>query len=106
VLLFASLLIFLSALPRIVPLGMIFQADWMDPFFLVLIITVIHLKFVERGVLPLGSTRWTFAMPEGCSSSSRSSMAYSSSSTMLGEVALLDLLACGVFLFLGGTTHL
>jgi hypothetical protein len=25
---------------------------------------------------------------------------------MLGEVALLDLLACGVFLFLGGTTHL
>jgi hypothetical protein len=62
VLLFTNLLIFLCALPRIVPLGMIFQADWMDPFFLVLIITVVHLEFIEWGVLPLGSTRWTLAM--------------------------------------------
>ena len=37
----------------------------------------------------------------GCSSSYRSSMAQSSSLRTPGEVPLLDLLTCGVFLFLG-----
>ena len=47
VLLFKRLLVFLGSLPIIVPLGTTFQVDWMDPFFLILIIVVIHLEFFK-----------------------------------------------------------
>jgi hypothetical protein len=35
-----------------------------EPFFLILIIAIIHLEFVKQRVLPLGSTCWTFTMYE------------------------------------------
>ena len=56
VLLLTSLPVLLGVFLGIVHLGMIFQVDWTDPFFLVLIIVVLHLEFVKQGVL-LGSTR-------------------------------------------------
>jgi hypothetical protein len=52
VLLLTSLLVLLGVFPGIVCLGTIFQVDWTDPF-LILIIIVIHLEFIERGVLSL-----------------------------------------------------
>ena len=65
VLLLASLPVLLGVLPRIIRLGTSFQANWTNPFFLVLILIVMHFEFVEWGVLPLGPIRRTFAMSEG-----------------------------------------
>ena len=105
VLLLTSLPVLLGVFLGIVRLSMILQMDWMDPFLLILIIIVIHSNSLNGE----SSLSDLFAGPlpclRDCSSSSHSSMAHSLSLMMLGEVALLDLLACGVFLFLGGTTH-
>jgi len=105
VLLLTSLPVLLGVFLGIVHLGMIFQVDWTDPFLLILIIIVIHSNSLNGE----SSLSDLFAGPlpclRDCSSSSHSSMAHSLSLMMLGKVALLDLLVCGVFLFLGRTTR-
>ena len=54
-LLAAILLVLYDALPRIVNLGSISQADGMNPIFLMLVITEVNLDLVERRSLLLRS---------------------------------------------------
>jgi hypothetical protein len=62
----ASLSIFGSALPRIVNLGSVSQADGMDPIFLILIIiiTEVNLNFIKGRSLSFGSFCLTLTMSE------------------------------------------